>query len=306
MAIKNVVVAGGTGALGTPITNALVQAGFNVTVFTREGSTSTPPAGTSVKQVDYKSVDSLKAALAGQDAVVSVLGSFVIGEQQPLAEVAVAPGSSIKRFIPSEFGINTRKTRDTPIGKILGGKTLLVDFLTEAAAKNPNFAWTGISSGHFFDWGLTHGSLGLDAKTHTATIYDSGNERYHASNLPFIGKAVAAVLRQAGTPEDKTANKYIEIASFTPTQNEVLAAVQALTPGQEWTVVHAKSDEAQKDAEERLSKGDYSTFLPLLSVWQFADGAGHAPDQADPAFGNKLLGLQAEDPKVALAAWLGK
>ncbi|CAK7218303.1 hypothetical protein SBRCBS47491_003464 [Sporothrix bragantina] len=306
MAIKNVVVAGGTGALGTPITNALVQSGFNVTLFTREGSTSTPPAGVTVKQVDYKSVDNLKAALAGQDAVVSVLGSFVIGEQKPLAEAAVASGSTIKRFIPSEFGINTRQTPGSAIGKILGSKTDLVDFLKDAADKNPNFKWTGISNGHFFDWGLRHNSLGLNKETHTATIYDSGNERYQTSNLPFVGKAVAAVLKAADTPADKTANQYIQIASFTPTQNEVLAAVQELAPDVKWEVKHAKSAEVQKDGEERLSKGDFSSFMPLLSVWQFADGAGHAPDIKDPAFGNNVLGLQPENLKVALAAWLGE
>ncbi|CAK7225310.1 hypothetical protein SEUCBS140593_005861 [Sporothrix eucalyptigena] len=304
MAIKNVVVAGGSGALGTPIVNELVKSGFNVTVLSREGSTTTQPAGTTVKHVDYKSVDSLKAAIAGQDAVVSVLGSFAIPEQIPLAQAAFAPGSTIKRFIPSEFGVNTRKTPGSAIGKILGAKTQLVDFLTEEANKNPNFKWTGISNGHFFDWGLSRGLFGLDREKRTAKIYDSGNERFQASNLPFVAKAVSAVLQKADTPDDKTANQYFEIASFTPTQNEVLAAAEELTGGDKWTVNRVSSAEVQKVAEDKLSKGDYSVFVDLLSVWQYADGAGHAPNLADPALGNNILGLGHQDVKESVAAWL--
>jgi hypothetical protein len=60
--------------------------------------------------------------------------------------------AGVKRFIPSEFGINTREVRGTPIGKILAGKIAVVDYLEETARKNPSFSWTGLSTGLFFDW----------------------------------------------------------------------------------------------------------------------------------------------------------
>ncbi len=103
-----------------------------------------------VKKVDYTSVDALKEALAGQDAVVSVLGTFAVGGQQPLIDAAIAVGA--RRFIPSEFGVNTRKAIGKPIGKILEGKIKTVDYLIEKAKENPNFSWTGISIGLFFDF----------------------------------------------------------------------------------------------------------------------------------------------------------
>lgn len=238
---------------------------------------------------------------------MSVLGSFVIGEQLPLVEAASAPESSVRRFIPSEFGINTRETPGTPVGAILDGKTKLVDLLDEKSKAKPSFTWTGISNGHFFDWGLARNLFGIDPAKRTATVYDSGNERFQASNLPFVAKAVAAVLKQAGTAGDKTANKYLPIASFTPTQNELLAAVQEVTGGADgWTVTRVKSADVQKQAAEKLAKGDFSVFVDLLSVWQFADGAGHAPDLADPQSGNKILGLPEEDFKASVAANIKK
>ena len=127
----------------------LVNAGFKVTVLTRESSDSKVPDGVAVKKVDYTSVDSLKPALEGQDAVVSVLGTMATGNQQPLIDAAIAVG--VKRFIPSEFGVNTRKVIGKPLGGVLGTKIKTVDYLEEKAKENPNFTWTGISNGFFFD-----------------------------------------------------------------------------------------------------------------------------------------------------------
>lgn len=224
-----------------------------------------------------------------------------------MAEAATAPDSTVRRFIPSEFGINTRQTPGTPIGKILDGKTKLVDLLDSKSKEKPSLTWTGISNGHFFDWGLEHNLFGIDLQKKTASVYDSGNERFQASNLPFVAKAVAAVLKQAGSEGDKTANKYLQIASFTPTQNELIAAAQELSGGSEgWTVTSVKSAEVQKAAADKLAGGDFSSFVDLLSVWQFADGAGHAPDLKSPEFGNTVLGLAAEDFKASVAANIKK
>lgn len=131
----------------------LLSAGFTVTGVTRESTTnSTPkfPDGIDVKPVDYASFDALKAAFDGQDAVVSVVGTLAIGTQKTAIDAAVAAG--VKRFIPSEFGINTRKVRGTPIGKILAGKIAVVDYLEKVVAREEGFSWTGLSTGLFFDW----------------------------------------------------------------------------------------------------------------------------------------------------------
>ncbi|EFX02067.1 NmrA-like protein [Grosmannia clavigera kw1407] len=306
MGIKNVAVAGGTGNIGTPIVEEFVKAGFTVTLLSRDSKQPLPEGVKAIKAVDYSSVDSLKAALNGQDAVVSTLGSLALGNQSPLIDAAIAVG--VKRFIPSEFGINTRKARDTPIGKIIAAKVSTVDYLIKKAdASKGVFTWTGIATGLFFDWGLDHGFGGFDAKTKAASIYDSGNEKSQSSNVHFVGRAVAAVLKQAGehfgTAGDKTANQYIEVASFSPSQNDVLKIVEAET-GAKWTITHTKTADLQKLGEEKLTKGDFSAFGELLLVWQFKDGAGHAPDPKTS--GNALLGLDGDDLKETLKSWIAR
>lgn len=273
--------------MGKHIVQELVDQGFTVTIFSRNPNPENTPKGVTVKSVDYDDLESLKSALAGQDAVVSVLGSAALGAQQAkVVDAAVAAG--VKRFIPSEFGINTRKVEGQTIAKILGFKIKLVDNLIAIAKENPNFTWTGVNTGMFFDY------LGLDVKAKKFSIVDSGNNRFQTTTRSTIAKAVASVLKH---PKE-TANRYLSIASFTPTQNELLKIVEEET-GSKWDVTQENSGELTKAGEEKLSKGDFSAFLPLLRVLLYGDGESQAPKGDEKA--NKLLGLpESEDLKEAV------
>ncbi|KAI1474185.1 NAD(P)-binding protein [Daldinia eschscholtzii] len=292
--IKNVTVIGASGNLGKEVVQELLKAGFKVTAFAREESTATSP-DVVVKKVNYQSVETLTAALQGQDAVVSTIATVAVGSQVPLVDAAIA--AKVKRFIPSEFGVNTRIVEGTSIGKILQGKVKTLDYIISKSQENPWFTWTGVSSGIFFDWGLKYGSVGFNKDTKSATIYDSGDEPVQASNLAFIGKAVVAILSQ---PE-KTANQYLTIASFNPSQNQILKIVEEET-GEKWKVEHVSTEEQEKIGLEKLSKGDYSAFSNFLRRRIYADGAGHA------VLGDKnavsFLGLQEEDVAATVKAWL--
>jgi hypothetical protein len=59
--------------------------------------------------------------------------------------------AGVKRFIPSEYGINTQNL-EGGIGKILSGKTATADLLKKSASEHAGFSWTGLSTSMFFDW----------------------------------------------------------------------------------------------------------------------------------------------------------
>ncbi|KAI0473442.1 hypothetical protein GGR56DRAFT_531690 [Xylariaceae sp. FL0804] len=294
--IKNVAIFGASGNLGKHVTEALMDAGFNVTAVRRADS-QVPKTyhGVTWKQADYGNVESLKEALQGTDAVLSLVATGATANQKALVDAAVAAGA--KRFIPSEFGINTRILGDAPIGKIVKGKTDTVDYLDAKSKENPSFTWTGISNGLFFDWGLDHGSIGLNKKDRTALIYDSGNEPVQMSNVDFIGRAVVAVLQR---PE-ATANRYLSIASFNVSQNQVLAVAEKLS-GEKWTVNRADTADQEKEGAEKLARGDYSAFSNFLRRRLYGDGAGLAVRGDDCA--NALLGLEEESLEATVEKWL--
>lgn len=81
---------------------------------------------------------------------MSTIASVAIGGQTPLVDAAIA--AKVQRFIPSEFGINTREVGGTAVAKILQGKVDTLDYIIGKSKENSWFTWTGISTGIFFDW----------------------------------------------------------------------------------------------------------------------------------------------------------
>jgi uncharacterized protein YbjT (DUF2867 family) len=125
----------------------LKHSSFNVTVLSREGSSSTFPEGVKVVRADYSSVDSLTKAFSGQDAVLSFVAGHVIGDQEKLIDAAIAAG--VKRFLPSEYGSNTVDDRVRAIVPVFSAKKGAVDYLK---SKEDKISWSSIISGPFFDW----------------------------------------------------------------------------------------------------------------------------------------------------------
>ncbi|KAL3417505.1 NmrA-like family protein [Phlyctema vagabunda] len=297
--IKNVAVLGAGGNLGPSIVTALVNAKvFHITVITRSDSQSTFPPTVDVRRVDYSSEASLVEGFRGQDAIVSVVGAAALADQQRIVDAAVTSG--VQRFIPSEFGVDTQSLdassdRDRAIASILKAKIDTVAYLKKVAAEHATFTWTGIATSLFFDWGLKVGSLGFSIAKKSATIYDSGNEAFLGTNLSTIGQAVVAVLQQP----QQTANRYLNIASFTTTQNEVRALLEAET-GSTWTLTRASTEDERTTGEQKLAQGDRSAFGHLLKPHLFGDGIGHANPRGGLA--NDELGLPKEDLRETLRA----
>ncbi|KAI1380556.1 hypothetical protein F4677DRAFT_190753 [Hypoxylon crocopeplum] len=104
-----VALVGATGNLGLPILEALLGAGYSVTVLSRLGGNSArlrPHPNLTIKEVDFNSVQSLTPALSGAQVVVSCLATLAISSQNPLIDASVAAG--VRRFIPAEFGMDSQ------------------------------------------------------------------------------------------------------------------------------------------------------------------------------------------------------
>ncbi|KAI1753798.1 hypothetical protein F4782DRAFT_495695 [Xylaria castorea] len=295
-AIKNVVLAGATGNLGPAILEQLLKAGFQVTVLTRQGSTHDLPASVTAKPVDYDSIESLTAALQGQDAVVSTLGTAGLPKQLNLVEAAVK--ASVERFIPSEFGSDTTNAKNSALA-VFGHKVATHKALAKEAA-NGNISYTAIITGPFFDWGLKAGLL-INPKEKTITLYDGGERHFSTTTLESIGKAVVGVLKK---PEE-TKNRTVYVQDAAPTLKQLKAVAEKVT-GSTW---QGKEVSVENDilppafAELKKEIPDPSKFaLPMITASIWGEGYGSHFKKLD----NELLGLreltEAEIEAVVAAA----
>ncbi|KAF2257081.1 isoflavone reductase family protein-like protein CipA [Trematosphaeria pertusa] len=290
--IKNVVIIGAGGNLGPSILQAFLDSSsFHITVLSREGSESTFPSGVSVLHADYSSHDSLKSAFKGQDAVLSLVGSMALADQQKLIDAAIAAG--VKRFLPSEYGSDTANPKVLELVPVFQAKVGTVKYLQ---SKEGEISWTSVITGPFFDWGLKVGFLGLNAASKTATLIDEGKAPFVATNLRQIGLALIKVLEK---PE-LTKNTYVYVKSFETTQQDVLAAAEKIT-GAKWTVNKITSKELLERGSAKLKNSDFSGVPDLIKGAVFNE-AGYGKNPVGDW--NEKLGLEKEDFEASIKAAL--
>lgn len=295
MSIKNVIIIGAGGNLGPSVLKAFLDSSLNTTILSREGSSSTFPSGVKVLHADYSSIDSLKKAFQGQDAVVSLVGGNALGDQNKLIDAAIAAG--VQRFIPSEFGSDTPNTKTRAIVPVFEAKFGTVNYLK---SKQNSISWSSVVTGPFFDWGLKVGFLGFNPADKTATIVDSGDAIFSATNLYKVGQAVVKALQNA----EATKNQYVYVSGFQTSQNQILAAAEKIT-GQKWTVSKTTSQDYITHGRELLSKGDFSGVGPLILAVTFGDD--QLGNLEKSGLWNEKLGLEKDSFEESIkAAFAGK
>lgn len=285
--INTVAIAGASGALGTPVTKALLDAGFTITALTRQDSKSMFPSGVKVVPVDYTSKTSLQTALEGQDALISTLSTQGIAEQSLLLEAAVAAG--VKRILPSEFGSDTSnpKARALPVYKDKVEVETLVKRLCEESAGKTTY--TLVLNNAFLDWGISYKFL-IDPVAKTYELVDGGNGYFTTTPLSFVAAGVVAILQRP----DATANKVIHLQGARLTQRQFLALVQKATGAEGWTVTEADSEQLEKSGYEVLKTDPTNLpgwLFPMLKLAVYAEGfGGDFGEQGEKD--NAMLGLK--------------
>ncbi|MCJ1326673.1 hypothetical protein MMC10_003338 [Thelotrema lepadinum] len=289
-AIKNVAIVGASGSLGAPILKALIDSGkFNITAVKRASSSSTFPSGVSVTEADLSSVESVTAALKGQDAVVSTVGTAGLASQGILIEAAVAAG--VKRFLPSDFGcdMGNPKTGALPVFKF---KAQTHKQLKEAAASKPDFTYTLVCNNAFLDWGLKMNFI-LNWKDSKPKFYDGGDTVFSATTLATIGQGVVGVLSH---PEE-TKNRFVYIKDIDITQKKLLEIAKKVDPSKTWEEpVTVSTAEMEKSSNESLAKGQISQ--PVMMAYLFR--AIFGPPEYGGHFkttDNELLGVKGKTEK---------
>ena len=206
-----------------------------------------------------------------------------------MAIVDAACEAKIKRFIPSEYGVDTSPPR---IADCLPPAKPKQDTVAHLITKEQDgMTWSAICVGAWFDWVLQVGGglMGWDIYSQKATIFDSGDQPYEATNLPQIAKAVVSTLRHPA----ETRNRYVFVRSFTLTQNKVLAGLEKAS-GKKWQVTQSSTKKLAMDGMEMLGKGGSDGAVEVITAAIYGNGdLNHFGDRA--ARDNEMLGLHEED-----------
>ncbi|KAK7951217.1 uncharacterized protein PG986_006945 [Apiospora aurea] len=289
--IAKVALAGATGNLGPAILEQLLAAGFQVKVLTRQSSSHKFPDSVEAAPVDYDALDSLAAALQGQDALVSTLADLALEKQLLLIEAASQAG----------FGSNTENEKTSKLPSY-GTKTAVLEALKREADKS-GMTYTAVINGPFFDWGVRAGWL-VNLPGREINHWDGGDRVFSTTTLASIGKAVAGVLKHPAETRNRAV--YVQDAALSG-RDLARYAKKAVGVGagddseQGWKENQLSVDEVVKDGYAELQKENPNPAnfaMKFITAAVFGEGYGAHFEKND----NELLGLKemSEDEIVAM------
>jgi len=220
-----------------------------VVVLTRQGSKTTIDGDAKVIPVNYSDKESIKAALAGIDVVISTIASVALGLQPGIAEAAKEAG--VKLFIPSEFGVPA----DGATEGVLGAKARVQDQLQAMGVP-----YALINTGPYADnlWGP---SFTLDVTIGKVSVGGDGNKRISFTSRTDIARYLSYILRTL--PADQLKNRSFTIAGDTKSFNEIFEAYEAKT-GKKLEITYIPVPEL--DARLTVNPQDFVALLHKLWV----------------------------------------
>ena len=274
------------------------------------------PDTITVHKTDYSKASLIKV-FRGFDAVVSAVASFSVDQQSNIVDAAVEAG--VKRFLPSEYGVDSSVPQYVEHVPWVKAKRDTIAHLR--TKENTQLSWTALCVGAWFDsvgnlvWSnplvstatyspFPHtiialnvalqilknggGLLGWDIPAGRATIYDSGDQPYEATNVLQIGRAVAGILKHA----EETKNKYIYVNSFTLTQNRVLAVLEKAS-GKKFEVTRVTTKDTREEALRKAASENMAALLQGATAVIYGYG-GLNNFSGNRKLANDMLGLPKE------------
>lgn len=145
--------AGGTN-IGHHIARALAaDLSFELSILARASSKSTYPSNATIITIaDKATQEEYVQALRGQDAVVSCLGFESKPMEKALIDAAIEAG--VKRFLPSEYGIDNTNPVSRGLSPIFSRKGAMIDYLK--SKEDTGLSWTAVLTGMWLDWHVSH------------------------------------------------------------------------------------------------------------------------------------------------------
>jgi uncharacterized protein YbjT (DUF2867 family) len=148
--LKNIFIIGAGGHLGPSILSAFTSdPRFVVSVLSRTSSSSVFPSNLTIHRVaDNYPESELLLAFTGQDVVISTIATVNTGLQRRIIDAAVKAG--VRRFVPSEFGSDTRNEKAVAIlPQFLAGKRETVEYLK--TKEEQGLTWSAFVTGPFLE-----------------------------------------------------------------------------------------------------------------------------------------------------------
>ncbi|KAH8692347.1 hypothetical protein BGW36DRAFT_410779 [Talaromyces proteolyticus] len=238
MAYQKIGVFGATGRLGQELTRAFVEEGFDIVPFSRQKTTV---AGIPTQEV---------GSLVGFDVIVCTVGVSGLNDQLSLIEKAKKDG--VKRFVPSEYGVDHRAS------DLDFFKPKKQVFEAVKAARFPD-GWTAIITG-FFD-AVIPAVASLSTDSSVINVSGNGKTRYPFVFRHDLGRILAYTFKHPKEYKDV----WLAIANEWLSGDDIAQIIQEAS-GKNLHIKHIEADEKKAPVIYLLERNGGNVFDPAIQT----------------------------------------
>ncbi|KAF7671332.1 hypothetical protein GT037_010657 [Alternaria burnsii] len=211
-------------------------------------------------------------------------------------DINAAIRAGVKRFIPSEFGPNSRNEEFVKYNDVvLPVRAGIVDCLKYKEVQGDGkLSWISVICGGFFNWMLYSGMLGFDFESRSVDLVDNGTSVCTFTSLSTVSGTVVNILEHA----DETRNRYVFTMLFRVSPRDVLDVMEKVD-GKKRSVRCTTCKEVIAKGRKRLDNGEFTGITDLTRGAAF--GRLALGDESKNRFWKQRLGLvQDEDIEGAV------
>lgn len=283
-AFKNVLVLGPSGSLGSIIVQALDQEpSFNVTLLKRASSKAKLPSHLKTITIsDTYPQEDLISAFRGQDVVLDCLTAPIEVDRYRLVDAAVAAG--VRRFVPSEYGLNNERPDARELTPMFREKAELREYLRAKAATGA-IEWTGFACGTWLKWDIAHEFLGVHVAERRFVFWDDGEGLFSCTTEENTAAGVVQALKNP----DATRNRDVFLSDFSISQKQLLESLERIH-GVKYATETVDSKAYIKERQAAEAAGDKIAVYNLVEV-AIATGQYGIHFEKEGEVWNERLGL---------------
>lgn len=257
---SKILIIGGTGYIGKFIVEASSKAGHPTFALVREATASDPAkskliesfkdSGVTLLYGDLYDHESLVKAVKQVDVVISAVGSGQLGDQVKII-AAIKEAGGIKRFLPSEFGIDPDRNHGVPAAQMAFGVKSQVRRAIEAEGIPYTYVVSNGFAGYFLPTLAQPGATAPPPPRDKAFILGDGNVKTIFNEEHDIGTYAIKTV-----DDPRTLNKivYIRPPKNILTFNELVAT---------WEKIIGKTLEKEYIPEEKILKDIEASPIPI-------------------------------------------
>lgn len=257
---KNIVIIGASGAIGSVILEAFLSTpSITVTILRRASSTKTvvPPSVRVLTIPDDYPHDSLVAAFANQDAVINCITTLAVRTQLQIISAAVEAG--VRRFIPSEYGLNNNNPAARELCSVFREKGEIQDYLHTLEDR---MEWTSFAVGMWLKWSATHEFLGMHIAQKKFVFWDDGEGLFSTTTEENTALAIVNSLTKKW---EETKNQVVWLSDFAVSQKQLLKEIERFT-GEKFETEVIDTESCVREKQAAIAAGDGGAIYSLIET----------------------------------------